>query len=206
MPKKVINDYVFYKIVCLDNSVDLCYVGSTANWKERQRKHKWICNNENHKDYKTKKYEIIRANGGWENFKMVQLGTREQLTKRQAEQIEEQYRQELKANMNSQVCFATKAHIIDYDKEYNNNYYQENKDKILEQHKERYNENKVEILEKKRLFNKKNKDIINEKAKKYHDENRDKINEKAREKVECEYCNKLFNRTSLTRHIKAIHN
>ena len=100
MPKKLINDYIFYKIVCITDDIDLCYVGSTANWKERQREHKSRCNNENDKSYNNKKYQIIRANGGWENFKMIQLGTREQLTKREAEQIEEQYRQELKANMN----------------------------------------------------------------------------------------------------------
>ena len=56
MPKKVINDYIFYKIVCLDNNVELCYVGSTANWKERQRLHKNDCNNENSKKYAFKVY------------------------------------------------------------------------------------------------------------------------------------------------------
>ena len=206
MPKKVINDYIFYKIVCISDDIDLCYVGSTANWKERQREHKSRCNNENCNAYKTKKYEIIRANGGWENFKMVQVGTRQQLTKREAEQIEEQYRQELKANMNSQVCFATKEHKIDFDKDYNHNYYQKNTDKILDYQKNYRNDNRDEILEKKRFSNKKNKDIINEKARIYTEQNRTKINEKAREKVECEYCNKLFNRSSLTKHIKAIHN
>ena len=100
MPKKLINDYIFYKIVCVSDDIDLCYVGSTANWKERQRSHKSDCNNENKSNYNSKIYNTIRANGGWENFMMVQVGTREQLTKREAEQIEEQYRQELKANMN----------------------------------------------------------------------------------------------------------
>ena len=75
MPKKLINDYIFYKIVCITDDIDLCYVGSTANWKERQREHKSRCNNENDKSYNNKKYQIIRANGGWENFKMIQLGT-----------------------------------------------------------------------------------------------------------------------------------
>ena len=58
MPKKLINDYIFYKIVCLDNSVELCYVGSTANWKERQRNHRSICNNENNKLYNSNIYKI----------------------------------------------------------------------------------------------------------------------------------------------------
>jgi hypothetical protein len=65
MPKKVINDYVFYKIISISDDIDLCYVGSTANWKERQRQHKSICNNENSKLYNSKIYKTIRENGGW---------------------------------------------------------------------------------------------------------------------------------------------
>ena len=57
MPKKVINDYTFYKIVCLDNSVELCYVGSTADFNKRRNTHKWDCNNENRKEYNSKKYQ-----------------------------------------------------------------------------------------------------------------------------------------------------
>ena len=129
MPRKEINDYIFYKIVCLDNSVDLCYIGSTANWKARNHQHKSNCNNENSKEYNSKKYEIIRTNGGWGNFKMVQIGTREQLTKREAEQIEEEYRQELKANMNMRKIYKTEQEIKEQKKLYNQNYYEENKAK-----------------------------------------------------------------------------
>ena len=107
MPKKEINNYIFYKIVCLDNSVDLCYIGSTANWKSRNHNHKYNCINENSKKYNHKIYKIIRENGGWTNFKMIEIGKKEQLTKRQAEQIEEEYRVEIKANMNGRRCFRT---------------------------------------------------------------------------------------------------
>jgi len=170
MPKKLINDYIFYKIVCLDNSVELCYVGSTANWKERQRNHRSICNNENNKLYNSNIYKTIRENGGWENFKMVQLGTREQLTKRQAEQVEEEYRQELKANMNTIKCFRT----------------EEQKQEQLKENNKKYKET--------------NRDKINEKAQKYREENRDKINEKQREKVLCECCDLLIRKDSIIRH------
>ena len=108
MPKKLINDYIFYKIVCLDDSCELCYVGSTANWKERHRDHKSNCTNENSTKYNTKVYKTIRENGGWDNFKMIEIGTREQLTFRQAEQIEEEYRIQLKANLNTYKCYLTK--------------------------------------------------------------------------------------------------
>jgi hypothetical protein len=62
--------------------------------------HKSDCNNENSKAYNSKIYKTIleRTEGG-DNFKMVQLGTREQLTKRQAEQVEEDYRIEFNKNI-----------------------------------------------------------------------------------------------------------
>ena len=148
MPRKEINDYTFYKIVCLDNSVELCYVGSTSNWKARNHKHKSNCNNENSKEYNSKKYQIIRENGGWCNFKMVQVGTREQLTKRQADQVEEEYRQELKANMNTHRCYLTEEQREQLNRERCKKYHKENKDKILEIRQNYYEENKDKLNEK----------------------------------------------------------
>ena len=84
MVKYVINDYVFYKLVCLTHDVEL-FVGSTCNWRGRKSKHKCEWNNPACKEYNTKKYQVIRENGGWDNFKMIQIGIREQLTLRQAE-------------------------------------------------------------------------------------------------------------------------
>ena len=119
MPKKEIQDYIFYKIVCLDDSCDLCYVGCTANWKARVYKHKFNCTNETSSHYNLKVYKTIRANDGWQNFKMIQIGTREQLTFRQAEQIEEDYRAELKATMNGKRCFVTPEQQIELKNQYN---------------------------------------------------------------------------------------
>ena len=107
MPRFAISDYIFYKFACLDSSVELCYVGSTANWKQRKQRHKSDCNNENGKSYNLKVYTLIRANGGWDNFKMIEIGKQEQITLRQAEFIEEQYRVELNADMNGRRCFTT---------------------------------------------------------------------------------------------------
>jgi hypothetical protein len=188
MPKNFINDYIFYKIVCLNDDISLCYVGATANWKQRQKKHKGACNNENNKEYNQKKYEIIRANGGWSNFKMVQIGTREQLTKRESEQVEEEYRVELKANMNMKRCYITeeqkKEHRKQRNKEYNENnkqalteykkeYRENNKEKI----KEYRENNKEDLLKKKREYDLKNR----EKNKEYYENNKEKINEQKKE-------------------------
>tara|TARA_Y100000389_G_C17297950_1_gene431435 strand:- start:48 stop:545 length:498 start_codon:yes stop_codon:yes gene_type:complete len=164
MPKKLINDYIFYKIVCITDDIDLCYVGSTANWKERQREHKSRCNNENDKSYNNKKYQIIRANGGWENFKMIQLGTREQLTKREAEQIEEQYRQELKANMNMRKSYTTEQEI----KERRNLY---NQREDVKQKQKDYEKKETTILMRKDYRNK-NIETIRQSQKQYEINNK----------------------------------
>ena len=176
MPKKEINDYIFYKIVCLDNSVDLCYVGSTANWKARNHQHKISCNNENGKLYNSKIYKTIRENGGWDNFKMVQIETREQLTKREAEQIEEQYRVELKANMNSKRCYTTEAQKREEYEEYCKKYYEKNTDKILEHNQKYYEKNR---------------------------DNKDKIELRKSEKVLCECCDLLMRKDSILKHQKS---
>ena len=179
MPKSKINDYIFYKITCLDDSVDLCYVGSTANWKERQRKHKSDCNNENSKKYNNKKYQIIRANGGWQNFKMIQIGTSAQLTIREAEKIEEDYRVELKANMNTIRCYRTQEQTRELakeyreaNKEYQAKYYTNNTDKLSKQMKE------------------------------YKINNKDKINAHASEVITCE-CGCQVTRRNLATHKKS---
>ena len=147
MPKKVINNYIFYKIVCLDNSVELCYVGSTADFNKRRNTHKSSCNSENHKNYNTKIYKTIRENGGWSNFKMIEIGKKEQLTKREAEQIEEEYRVELKANMNTKRCYTTEEQKQELHKEYNEEYREQNKEHIKEQRKEYQQKNKEQIAE-----------------------------------------------------------
>jgi hypothetical protein len=95
-------NYIFYKIYCHDN--DYIYVGSTCNFNNRKRQHKQNTNLDNKKN-NLKVYKTIRENGGWENWKMIQIGTREQITKRQAEQIEEEYILQLKAELNNKRAY-----------------------------------------------------------------------------------------------------
>jgi hypothetical protein len=79
---------------------------------------------------------------------MIQLGTREQLNKREAEQIEEEYRQELKANMNMRRCFTTEEQKQEQKKDCDKKYYKSNIDKIVEYHQNYYKENADKINEK----------------------------------------------------------
>tara|TARA_R110000822_G_scaffold226847_1_gene359474 strand:- start:30 stop:536 length:507 start_codon:yes stop_codon:yes gene_type:complete len=132
MSSLAVNDYVFYKIVCIDENIDFSYVGSTKNLHQRTIKHKSACNNPNHRDHINPKYQTIRKNGGWENFKLIQIGKREQITKREAEYIEEQYRINLRANMNRQRCYRTEEQYKDQRKQWDKEYYEANKQTIID--------------------------------------------------------------------------
>jgi len=98
-----IKNYIFYKIVC-DDLPEFIYVGSTCNFNNRKRQHKQNCNYNNEKN-NIKIYNTIRENGGWENWKMIQIHQEENINKRQAEAIEEEYRLNLKANLNDKRAY-----------------------------------------------------------------------------------------------------
>jgi hypothetical protein len=72
MPKTDI-DYsntIIYKITCKDVLNTDVYVGHTTNFVQRKHAHKQSCINPNSVNYKLNLYEVIRANGGWNNWKM----------------------------------------------------------------------------------------------------------------------------------------
>jgi len=92
MPKTII-DYsktIIYQIRC--DNLDECkeiYVGSTTNFTRRKQQHKRNCNCITNKSYNLKVYKNIRENGGWENWKMIQICEVSCNNKREAECIEE---------------------------------------------------------------------------------------------------------------------
>jgi hypothetical protein len=197
-------NYTFYKFVCINDDVKSCYVGSTANIKKRRTDHKSRCHNENSPEYNLKIYQTIRENGGWSNWKIIELGTRDNITKREAEQIEEQYRVELKADINMRRAFLTeeqkKEDKKEYDKdnkeqkkEYYKEYYQDNKEKIAEQTKEYRDVNKEKIKE--------YRDVNKEKIKEYRDVNKEKIKEQQNEKHDCP-CGGRYTHQNKIQHFK----
>jgi hypothetical protein len=170
-----INDYIFYKIVNINGDCDnLCYVGSTANWDRRLGCHKYNCSNENSKKYNIKLYQTIRANGGWYEFKMVQIATAEQLTQRQACALEETYRIDLKADMNSQRCFFEGT-----TEEYKKQYYIDNIEKLKEINKQYYIDNIEKIKEINKQYRVDNVEKTKEYQKQYYIDNAKKLKESA---------------------------
>ncbi len=75
MPSKII-DYsntVIYKIVCNDLNITDLYIGNTTNFTKRKTSHKNGCVNEKNKAFNYKIYKIIRENGGWDNWSMIEI-------------------------------------------------------------------------------------------------------------------------------------
>ena len=75
MMPKISIDYSNCSIYKLEHIEDetLIYVGHTTNFKQRKARHKQNCNNESYKKFNFKLYTMIRANGGWEMFVLIEV-------------------------------------------------------------------------------------------------------------------------------------
>ena len=166
-----------YKIEHNDDDT-LVYVGHTTNFEKRKIQHKSNCKNDNVKHYNSKVYQMIRENGGWNAFKMLEVEKYPCADKREAERRENEVMKELKASMNMINSFVTKEELKEYKKEHNTNYYKLHKEKIQEREKKYYEQNKP----KKQEYNKE-----------YYESNKQKILHQMKEsyetknvKVKCE--------------------
>ena len=100
MPKDNI-DYsntIIYKIYCKDETILDTYVGHTTNFHVRKYHHKNTCNNSKN-DLKI--YNIIRANGGWNNWNMVEIAQYNCKDSTEARIKEQKHYEELKTSLNS---------------------------------------------------------------------------------------------------------
>jgi hypothetical protein len=103
MPKSEI-DYsntIIYKITCKNTSVTDVYVGHTTNFVQRKHSHKQSCINTKRANHKCKLYEVIRNNGGWENWKMEIINFFQCQDHYEARQKEQEYFISLHATLNS---------------------------------------------------------------------------------------------------------
>jgi len=103
MPKTEI-DYsntIIYKITCNDPAVTDVYVGHTTNFVQRKHAHKQNCINAKTANHKCKLYEVMRNNGGWENWKMEIINFYKCHDHYEARQKEHEYFISLHATLNS---------------------------------------------------------------------------------------------------------
>jgi hypothetical protein len=123
---------VIYVIRCDDFNITDEYIGSTTNFRRRKCEHKSTSTNESHKNHNSKLYKTMRENGGWDNWKIIQLEEYPCEDKRQAEAREEYWRKERQAKLNMVRPFVTEDEIKEQAKDYK----LINRDKILEAKKE----------------------------------------------------------------------
>jgi hypothetical protein len=179
-----------YKIEHIDDE-KLVYVGHTTNFDKRKTAHKSSCKNENEKHYNLKVYQMIRQNGGWDMFKMIEVQKYPCADKREAERRENEVMKEVKASMNTYKSFRTEEEKTEYHKEYTKEYNETNKPKLQQQMKEYYETNKPKIQEQKKEYRENNKPKIQERNKEYYEANN--------EKVKCE-CGCEIVKSKLKRH------
>ena len=185
MPKVPI-DYSrtqIYKYVCNDSSVLCEYVGSTTNWDKRKAQHKQFCNNETNPHYHLKLYEMMRANGGFDNWKMILIEDYPCKSKREACAREQYQLEQLTEKINNIRALRTEEQL----KEYHTSYYQEHKEKIKE---------------KATIYQQEHKDERKEYLKEYREKNLDKIKTHKNEKLVCE-CGVTCSRNNMTTHKKS---
>ena len=77
----------FYQFVCKNEGVLNTYVGGTVSWRARKGVHKYNCCNVNSPKYNYKVYQIIRANGGWNNWSMIEIHKQLCVDKRESERV-----------------------------------------------------------------------------------------------------------------------
>jgi hypothetical protein len=178
---------IIYKLINYDYP-DLVYVGSTTNFTKRKQQHKSRCNNESNSGHELKVYKVIRENGGWQSWTMVQICDFPCETKIEAIQEEDRHMLELKASLNSQRAMRTREQYYIEHKETIALYRLANKDKIAIRTKKYYEDE--DNLEKRRMY-----------LKKYNIDNKDKINAKRDIPSIC-VCGSNFTPRHITRHCK----
>lgn len=180
MPRLPINyqNTLIYIIKCKDDNITEEYIGSTTDFTKRKSRHKYSCNNEKDKKYNFKLYKIIRDNGGWDNWIMLEVEKYPCQDGNDARRREEEIRVERKAKLNS-----IKAFCGETKQEYYKQYKEDHKEYLNNYDRQRYDENKEEIKDR---------------CKKYNEE---------RSKIEyiC-YCGWVGNESSKYKHNKRIHN
>ena len=175
MPKTPM-DYsktIIYKIVCNNLSIKESYVGHTTDMTKRKCSHKSHCNNEKDKKHNLKIYQIIRENGGWENWNMVLVEKFPCKDKYEACKREREVLEELDAKLNMVIPYRTQEDL----KEYKKQYYQEHKEELVEKRKQYREEHKEELNQQSKQYYQEHKEQRKEHVKQYYQEHKEQRKE-----------------------------
>jgi hypothetical protein len=154
----------FYRIVCKDTSIKEEYIGHTTNVRLRKASHKYCCNNQNDRRRNLRVYQFIREHGGWDNWDMVLIETKSFENILQVYTHERYLIESRKSSLNYNIPNHT-------DQEY----YEKNKDKILNKREKYRNNNKEQIKMYHSEYYKHKREEIKIKSKTYYETNKEHI-------------------------------
>lgn len=121
MPKDII-DYsntIIYKIFCNDTDVKDTYIGHTTNFIKRKYQHKILSSSSSKK---LKIYDVIRKNGGWDNWNMIEIAKYNCQDATEARIREQEHYDLLKPSLNSVKPISNNEYyVLSIDDEINNN-------------------------------------------------------------------------------------
>ena len=179
-----------YKLCCKDLNITDIYIGHTTDMRKRKNHHKSSCNKEETKGYNYNVYQFIRANGGWDNWDMIEIERFEAIDGYDARRKERYWIEELKATLNCKLPTQTQKEYVENNKTIIND-----RNKVYrETHKEEKKQTDKNYYEK-------NKEIIAFKKKEYAKNNKEYFKTYYTEKITCE-CGCLIYRGGLARHKK----
>ena len=164
MPIKPI-DYsksVIYKIQSIHDD-NLLYIGSTTDFTRRKSEHKKLCETN-----KSKVYEMIRENGGWDCFNMIVIKEFPCENKKELLIEEDCVMRELKSTLNNIRAYLSDEERPESKRQYTKKYRATHKEQIFKSKKEYRAKHKEQIAKKKKEYQQTHKEQIAKRKKEYY--------------------------------------
>jgi hypothetical protein len=183
------NNSIIYKLCCRDPEITDIYVGSTTNFRRRKWQHKSSCSNVNDKNNNIHVYQFIRENGGFDAWDMVQVEQYEAKDKHDLHARERHWIETLKPSLNRVIPTRTVREYYNDNKQFimdcSKNRYDNNKNQIQAQMKQYYEKNKQLYQIRSKQYYENNKEAYITKSKQYYEDNKDQIlaKDKVRSKI-----------------------
>jgi hypothetical protein len=200
---------------CVEASWDkFIYIGSTLDKKRRCLSHKGDCNNAARRNHNTLVYMLIRENGGFDNWEMVELEKKRCESFEELRKLEQAWIDKVGPILNQGTAWVSEEEALktkhagqklcyqnrkEHYKGKAADYYKNNKEKVLKRMKERA-ANDEEFKNDRKNYTKewrekKKKDPVYMAAQK-------KKKEKNKEKIECDVCGRKVSRVNISTHKK----
>lgn len=168
-----IDNYVMYKIYPKNSNLNYCYIGHTNNFVFRKRQHKLPCIDISHSKSHIKLYQVIRENGGWDEWEMIELEKFNGKTKLEARIREQELMKIHNANLNILNAYISEEDRNTLKKQITQKYREENKEYLKEQTKKYKEEHKEVISEQMKKYRAEHKEEIYQKTKEYREKNKE---------------------------------